>query len=271
QLEVLAGLCDVVQMATAAGIHRADGQPQFEFLPYTLGINEISPLTLADSYATFAARGMRCDPIAIESIAGRDGKALPVPSANCKQTVKQEVADVVVDMLRSVMEPGGYGFRMRLSDDNPCLLKDPTTCITGDPNADRAAGGKTGTTNNQIAVWYAGITMQMATAVWVGNPEDYGFTMDNINIGGFYRDAVSGSRVPGPIWRDMMIPAHKGLPKLDFHPASNKWLRGTKGAGVTGPGTMTYKSGDLNTPKAGDTASPKPNNDNKNDKNNQNN
>ncbi|WP_019873981.1 transglycosylase domain-containing protein [Sporichthya polymorpha] len=272
-LEVRVGLCDVVKMAEAAGIHRADGQPQFEFLPYTLGINEISPLTLANSYATFAARGKRCDPIAIESIAGRDGKALPVPSANCQQTIKPEVADVVADLLRSVMEKGGYGFRMRLSDNNPCLLKNPVECIAGDPNSDRAAGGKTGTTNNQIAVWYAGMTMQMSTAVWVGNPDDYGFTMDDISIGGFYRSAVSGSRVPGPIWRDMMIPAHKGLPKLNFHPPSNKWLRGTKGAGEVGPGRMTYKAGELNTPKAGDPIpAAKPNNNqNQNQNNNRNN
>jgi membrane peptidoglycan carboxypeptidase len=146
-------------------------------------------------------------------------------------------------------------------------------CITGDPNADRAAGGKTGTTNNQIAVWYAGLTMQMSTAVWVGNPDDYGFTMDNINIGGFFRDAVSGSRVPGPIWRDMMIPAHKGLPKLDFHAPSNKWLRGTKGIGDgRALGKMTYKVGDLNTPKAGDDPAPRPADNNQDDNNrNQNN
>ncbi|MGQ0632378.1 MAG: transglycosylase domain-containing protein [Sporichthyaceae bacterium] len=254
RLMTLVGLCNVVQMAEAAGIHRADGNPQQEFLPYTLGINEVSPLTVANSYATFAARGLRCDPIAIESIAGRDGKALPVPASNCKQTIKPEVADVVTDMLRSVMEPGGYGFRMRLGA-GECVLKDPTVCITGDPVSDRAAGGKTGTTNNAVAVWYAGMTMQMSTAVWVGNPDDYGFTMDNINIGGFYRQVVSGSRVPGPIWRDMMQVAHKGLPKLNFHPPANAWLRGTRGGGAEGPGKMTYKAGEVNDPKAGD---PKP-------------
>jgi len=263
QLESRVGLCDVVTMATAAGIHRADGLPQMEFLPYTLGINEVSPLTVANSYATIAARGLRCDPIAIESIAGRDGKALPVPSANCKQTIKQEVADVGVDLLRSVMEPGGYGYAMQLGDytcappkDNNCDNIDlhPERFFNPPPKTEpRAAGGKTGTTNNSIAVWYTGITPQLATSVWVGNPDDYAYTMDNITIGGRYWPVVSGSRIPGPIWRDMMNAALKGAPALTFHPASNKWLRGTKGIGDgRALGKMTYKAGDLNTPKAGD-------------------
>jgi membrane peptidoglycan carboxypeptidase len=259
QLESRVGLCDVVTMATAAGIHRADGLPQMEFLPYTLGINEVSPLTVANSYATIAARGLRCDPIAIESIAGRDGKALPVPSANCKQTIKQEVADVGVDLLRSVMEPGGYGYKMQLGDYS-CLGK-PTSCDF-DTYADltklppktepRAAGGKTGTTNNSVAVWYTGITPQLATSVWMGDPDSYGFVMDKVTIGGTYWPVVSGSRIPGPIWKDMMNGALKGEPALSFHPPSNTWLRGTKGAGVSGRGKMSYTTGQLNTPKAGD-------------------
>ncbi len=288
QLETLVGLCDTVRMAEAAGIHRADGQPQFEFLPYTLGINEVSPLTVANAYATIAARGLRCNPIAIESIAGRDGKAVPVPSANCEQTIKQEVADVGVDLLRSVMEPGGYGNAMSLGDLS-CAPPKPSSCDITDDNINRylidgakpkteprAAGGKTGTTNNAIAVWYTGITVQLATSVWVGNPDDYAYTMDNISIGGRYWPVVSGSRVPGPIWRDMMNGALKGEPAKKFRPAPNKWMRGTKGsgAGLTGNDVMTYKAGDLNTPKAGDprpAATPKPNDKNNNQTNKPNN
>jgi membrane peptidoglycan carboxypeptidase len=259
QLEAKVGLCDVVTMATAAGIHRADGLPQMEFLPYTLGINPVSPLDVADSYATIAARGLRCDPIAIESIAGHDGRALPVPSANCKQTIKPEVADVGVDLLRSVMEKGGYGYKMQLGDYS-CLGK-PTSCdfekyadINNLPakTEPRAAGGKTGTTNNSVAVWYTGITPQLATSVWMGDPDSYNFVMDDVTIGGTFWPVVSGSRIPGPIWKDMMNGALKGEPVLTFHPPSNKWLRGTKGTGASGPGKMTYTAGQLNTPKAGD-------------------
>jgi membrane peptidoglycan carboxypeptidase len=233
QMEQLVGLCDVVSMATAAGIHRADGKPQHEYLPYTLGINEVSPLTVADSYATMAARGVHCDPIAIESMIGRDGKPLPVPSANCKQAIDPKVADATVDIMRSVMEKGGYGYAMDLNDN-------------------RAAGGKTGTTNNNVAVWYSGITPQLSTSVWVGNPDDYNFHMGDITIGGSFYHLVVGSKVPGPIWKEMMDGALAGEPKLTFHPADPATLRGTKGSGVSGPGRISYKYSDLSTPKIGD-------------------
>ncbi len=233
QLEVLTGLCDVVSMATAAGIKRADGKPQHEFLPYTLGINEVSPLTVANSYATFAARGMRCDPIGIESMIGRDGKTLPIPSNNCVQTIKPEVADVVVDLLRSVMEKGGYGHAMSLNDS-------------------RQAGGKTGTTNGNVAVWYTGITPQLSTSVWLGNPDDYSFKMGDMTIGGQYYRYVTGSRIPGPIWKQMMNGALSGEPRMKFHAPDVAWLRGTKGSGESGQGKMTYKYDPFAKPKIGD-------------------
>jgi hypothetical protein len=69
----------------------------------------------------------------------------------------------------------------------------------------------------------------------------------------------------------MMNAALKGQPALNFHPASNKWLRGTQGIGDGRPlGKMTYKAGDLNTPKVGDPAAPPKNNSagNKNDQKN---
>ncbi|HEX3613404.1 MAG TPA: transglycosylase domain-containing protein [Sporichthyaceae bacterium] len=235
QMEQNVGLCNVVQMATAAGVHRADGKPQKEFLPYTLGINEVSPLDIADSYATFAARGVHCDPIAIESMIDAQGQQLPVPSANCKQTVPQKIADATVDILRSVMEPGGYGERMDLNDS-------------------REAGGKTGTTNNNIAVWYSGITPQLSTSVWLGNPDDYSYHMGDMNIGGTYYHLVVGSAIPGPIWKEMMDGALAGKPNLTFHPADPKVLEGTKGDGNGGSGKISCKGikDPISDPKIGD-------------------
>src|SRR5882757_1357698 len=101
QLEEKVGLCNTVQMAEAAGLHRADGTALREYLPFTLGINEVSPLNVADSYATFAARGVHCDPIAIDAITRPDGTSVPVPSANCKQTIDPKLAAATVDIMRS--------------------------------------------------------------------------------------------------------------------------------------------------------------------------
>jgi membrane peptidoglycan carboxypeptidase len=251
QLEVLVGLCDTVTMAEAAGIHRADGLPQDEFLPYTLGVNAVSPLTVANSYATFAARGVRCTPIAIESITGRDGKPVEVPKADCKQTIKQEVADAMNNVMQSVMQPKGFGYNMRLASGQP-------------------AGGKTGTTNGAVAIWFTGYTPTLSTAVWLGNPNDYSYKMDNVYIGGVFYDDVCGSCVPGPIWKAMMDEALKGTPITDFAPADARWLRGTKGEGDPRKAHVTYsvaKPAKAEPKKADNKADNKPDSDNRDNDN----
>jgi membrane peptidoglycan carboxypeptidase len=221
QLEEKVGLCETVQMAEAAGLHRADGSPLREYLPFTLGINEVSPLNVADSYATFAARGMHCDPIAIDAISRPDGSSLAPPAANCKQTIKPQVADVVTNLLQSVMDPGGTGQNATLNDG-------------------RQAAGKTGTTNGAVAVWYTGYTPQMSTSIWVGDPDSYGYRMNNITIGGTHYDQVCGACVAAPIWQSMMNGALRGRPVQKFHAADPSWLTGTQGEGDPGKAHVTY-------------------------------
>jgi membrane peptidoglycan carboxypeptidase len=221
QLEEKVGLCETVQMAEAAGQHRADGQPLREFLPFTLGINEVSPMNVADSYATFAARGVHCDPIAIDAISRPDGTSIKPPSANCKQTIKPQVADAVTNLLQSVMDPGGTGQNATLNDK-------------------RQAAGKTGTTNGAVAVWYTGYTPQMSTSIWVGDPDSYGYKMNNITIGGTHYDQVCGACVAAPIWQQMMNSALRGRPVEKFHAADPQWLNGTQGEGDPRKAHVTY-------------------------------
>ena len=39
---------------------------------------------MAEAYATFAARGIHCDPIIISKVTTRNGKKLEVPDGNCR-------------------------------------------------------------------------------------------------------------------------------------------------------------------------------------------
>src|SRR5690606_16004382 len=61
-LERKVGLCDVVKTAKDLGIKRADGTKLREVQTFTLGANELDPVTLAASYAAIAARGKYCAP-----------------------------------------------------------------------------------------------------------------------------------------------------------------------------------------------------------------
>ena len=83
QLELAAGMCRVTKMAEKTGVKVGAriGQPAVDIVKdyqdkpsFTLGTVEVSPLSMAEAYATFAARGIHCDPIIISKITTRNGQ-----------------------------------------------------------------------------------------------------------------------------------------------------------------------------------------------------
>jgi membrane peptidoglycan carboxypeptidase len=192
------GICPVTDMAKKVGADRADGRKMDQAPSIALGTQEMSPLTMANAYATFASRGMYCTPIAIESISQKVGgakKSLEVPKSTCSRAMSETTADTVSTLLKGVVEDG-TGQEAGLGS--------------------RPSAGKTGTTDSRYAAWFVGYTPNMAGAVWVGDPA-HKRRMVDITIGGIYRDKVYGGKVPGPIWRDMMTGALEGKPVLPFN------------------------------------------------------
>src|SRR4051794_25621114 len=186
------GICPVTEMAAKMGVARADGGKMQQAPSIALGTQEMSPLTMANAYATFASRGMYCTPVAIESITQRVGeksKSLRVPKSTCSRAMSETTADTVNTLLKGVVEDG--------------------TGSEAGLGGGRASAGKTGTTDERFAAWFVGYTPNMAGAVWVGDPA-HKRKMQNITIGGVYNEKVFGGKVPGPIWRDMMSGALEG-------------------------------------------------------------
>ncbi|MEU6102253.1 transglycosylase domain-containing protein [Streptomyces flaveolus] len=191
------GICPVTQMAEKMGVARANGKKLEQTPSIALGVTEVSPLTMASAYATFASRGMYCTPVAIESISQRIGnksKSLEVPKSTCSRAMSETTADTVNTLLKGVVEDG-TGTQAGLGS--------------------RASAGKTGTTDERYAAWFVGYTPNLAGAVWVGDPK-HDRQMVDITIGGVPYDKVFGGAVPGPIWRDMMSGALEGKPAPDF-------------------------------------------------------
>ncbi|MFF8880584.1 transglycosylase domain-containing protein [Streptomyces flaveolus] len=191
------GICPVTQMAEKMGVARANGKKLEQTPSIALGVTEVSPLTMASAYATFASRGMYCTPVAIESISQRIGnksKSLEVPKSTCSRAMSETTADTVNTLLKGVVEDG-TGTQAGLGS--------------------RASAGKTGTTDERFAAWFVGYTPNLAGAVWVGDPK-HERKMVDITIGGVPYDKVFGGAVPGPIWRDMMSGALEGKPAPDF-------------------------------------------------------
>ena len=162
----------------------------------TLGAYETSPLQMATVYATLAARGVACKPIVIRSVTGADGKKMTVPKADCHRVLAPGVADTVNAALAGVFNGGGTGSGLSLSG--------------------HQAIGKTGTTNNHGATWFAGATPQFAAAVWVGDIRGPIYALRNITAYGRSIGNVYGRSVAGPIWREALNLVHRRLPELTF-------------------------------------------------------
>ena len=210
-LEKDAGLCNVVQMMGKMGItSQATYSPGTHTLApieqvqsLTLGTNSLTPLQMANVYATFAARGVYCSPTAITAVTDVNHKNLPVPSANCHSVMQQSTADAITTMLKGVVEDG-TGAQDGFADGRP-------------------SAGKTGTTDFHKQVWFVGFTPQLSGATVVSDTGSKITPLyDGQTIGGtsYGQDEVFGSTIAGPIWHDAMDGALSGVGFKYFHTVS---------------------------------------------------
>jgi membrane peptidoglycan carboxypeptidase len=194
KLQRRTGQCAPARIAENMGLRRADGGRLTRVPAFVLGVDEVSPLRMAEAYATLAAGGVHCDSYAIARLADADGERLEPPSAVCGRVLPKRVAHRVNSMLRTVIDgenPRRTGARMSLG---------------------RPAAGKTGTTNRATAIWFAGFTRQYAAAVWAGYP-GRSKPMRGVTVDGVRYRQLYGGALPGPIWRDAMRAAHRSLPE----------------------------------------------------------
>jgi penicillin-binding protein 1A len=178
----------------------------------------VSPLEMADAYATVADGGWRNTVEAITKVVHPDGHVdlLGKPQRK-KEFTDGETAKVIAPM-KAVLDHGtaaGQGI--------------------GCP-----AAGKTGTTSSNTDVWFIGVTPHLSTAVWVGYPNE------TRTLG----SSVFGATIPAPIWHDFMSVAKGSFcgdwpaPKQPFEgsPFFGKYA-GKKGDGTTTTTTTTPTTG----------------------------
>ena len=210
QLEQRTGLCQPVKLAEAMGIRQESGDVPKQYPSFTLGANPYgySALDVAGAYATMAAHGQYCEPIAITKITDRNGHELRAQQQQCSQAVDPGLADTVTSILHGVLTKPGA-----------------TAANVGEPG--RPAAAKTGTAENNTASNFAGYVPQMAAAVWVGDPRrSTTRTLNGLTIGGRYYPEVFGATIAGPIWRDTMIAALKGVPVEQLPPPDPRYVHG---------------------------------------------
>lgn len=207
QLQRRVGLCETAQMAESTGIHRADGGELGVWSSFVLGDQEVSPLTVANSYAVFASRGTYCEPSPVAAIITgppdhEDTEEIMVKGDCDEDAMDTHVADGVNHLLQQTFK-GGTANGLSI----------------GSP-----AAGKTGTTDGAAYAWFAGYTPHLASAVAVGdirggeeNP------LQNVTIGGRHYGIVYGGTLPGPIWQDTMSAAAEVTPQDGFSSSPSRF------------------------------------------------
>ena len=143
-----------------AALSKATGVPEDRWprnLSLALGTADLSPLQMAAGYAVFANGGRAVRPWWLRSVEDRDGAVLSAgdaPSAPGEVVFSSAAARAVLEGMRGVLGPDG----------------------TAHAPARRTgfaipAAGKTGTTNDYRDAWFAGVTADLAAAVWVGHDD----------------------------------------------------------------------------------------------------
>ncbi|GAA4589815.1 transglycosylase domain-containing protein [Planotetraspora phitsanulokensis] len=195
-LERKVGLCNVVKTAKDMGITRSDGAKLREFQTFTLGFNEMDPVTVASAYATLGARGKYCKPMAITAVVDRTGKTTSF-KPSCKRAIEPAIADAANYILEGVFTKGTM------------------SGVGGIPGRD--AAGKTGTGDQSRTVWFAGYTPDLAGAVSLGDPRGpVKYPLSGETMNGHQYGSVFGATIPGPIWKATMTSALKGIDATSF-------------------------------------------------------
>ncbi len=171
----------VMNLASKAGLPKVERA----YPSMALGTAEATPLQVATAYTTFANLGDRVLPMPITRVTSGEGRTTIQPMPDRKSVVRPDVAYVMDDILKDVVNRGtaaqaqGWGFHN----------------VAGKT----AFAGKTGTSRDG---WFAGFTPELVCVVYVGfdNGDDLG---------------MKGADSAMPVWADFMKEA------LSLHPEWN--------------------------------------------------
>jgi penicillin-binding protein 1A len=211
---------NVVRTARAMGI-RTKLEP---VASVGLGSNSVSVLEMASAYGTLASGGVYAKPMAIRKVVLPTGKVDAGAGwgrLQRKRVFSDGVAYEVIKILKANMTAGTG-----------------TQANPGFP-----AAGKTGTTDDWGDAWFAGVTTNSSTVVWVGY-QNAKIPMTNV-----HGIRVAGGTFPAMIWGLFMRWAYASNPPSDWssptHPAVWKAFSGQyqyKGAPPsTGGGSQDEK------------------------------
>jgi penicillin-binding protein 1A len=204
-LDLDVGPTNVKQTAQLAGIQSPLlGVPAEALGGLRIGV---TPLEMADAYATIADGGLRDKPIAVTKVVFPDGHTEDLGAAHRTKVFSDGVTSEATKLLEQYITQGlGTGADF------------------GCPNS----GGKTGTADNNTDAWFVGFTDRLSTAVWIGYPQG---KIPMTDVEGV---TVEGPNLPATLWHDYMASATGGecpsfpapTQPVVFQPFSGKYQSG---------------------------------------------
>ncbi len=220
--ELRVGLQNVLSVARRMGVTHLTQPDENYSLSLTLGGYEVTPLDMATGVSTLATLGVRHMPAPVLSIKDATGRDVFTydPSKNAYQAISPEVAFIIGSIM---------------SDDrNRCM---EFGCHGDLTLPGRHVAAKTGTTQAFRDNWTVGFTPTLATAVWIGNPDNTPLSHNSTGIVG-----------AAPIWHKFMQQALAGTP--------DQWYAKPAGVHQIGgnyflPGTENVRSTVLGWPTCG--------------------
>ena len=186
QLGQRVGMDSVAALSQRLGINT----PMMPVPASAIGASEVHPIDLVAAYTAFANNGAVVQPRFITRIYDLNNREVfGRPPSTPQQVLDPRVAYIVRDMMRDVAERGsGTQARKAVPYSVP-------------------VAGKTGTTNDNVDVWFVGMTPEIVAGVWLGF--DRPKTIAKGAVGGL---------LAAPIWGQMMGQYYAGRSSSGWGP-----------------------------------------------------
>ncbi len=148
----MVGVQPVIDMAHNLGI-----ESELRPVPSVcLGSSDVNVFEMVGAYSTFLNKGVWTEPTFIERIEDNSGNVIYEAIPKRRDALTEEVAAVMVHMLKGGTEEGGGTSQALFQYD---IFKG------------NEMGGKTGTSSNYSDGWFMGISTKLVGGVWVGGQD----------------------------------------------------------------------------------------------------
>jgi membrane carboxypeptidase/penicillin-binding protein len=167
-----------------------------------IGSSEVLLIEMVSAFSVFANLGTRAEPRMIRYVRDRFGREIEAPQVKLTRVIEPDLAYLMVDMMKGVLEPGGTAQLARTYY-----------------NVTVPAAGKTGTTNDFSDAWFIGYTPHIVAGVWIGFQDRMSMLIPP-GKGTTGISDPSGAVMAMPVWarfiRDLYKDESLGLPQDDW-------------------------------------------------------